>query len=159
MSDIETQKQQLVKHLNGGLASVSIAGFINEISFEKLGVRPHGLPYSFYEVFFHITFAQKDILEYCESQNYQKREWPMDYWPKFSKPSTNKEWEDLKNEFFKDKKSLENFILDANNQLSEPVRNSEKHSLLREILLVLEHNAYHTGQLVLLQRLLGVYNN
>ena len=88
MNEADIQKKLLVQHLNGGLASVPISDVINEIPFDKLGERPNRFPYSFYEVFYHITFAQKDILEYCESQDYQERQWPLDYWPKSRKPNT-----------------------------------------------------------------------
>lgn len=159
MSAEKEKRAQLAKHLDGGLAFASIESFLDNIPFEKIGVRPAGLPYSFYEVFFHITFAQKDILEYTISSEYKTASWPDDYWPDVPEPSSEAEWEDLKAEYFEDRRIFRDFILDRNNDLDAPVRNSEEHSLLREILLVVEHTAYHTGQLLLIQRLLGVYDN
>ncbi|SDR66199.1 DinB family protein [Gramella sp. MAR_2010_147] len=153
------QRNQLVKHLEGGLAFASIESFIDAIPFEKIGVRPSGLPYSFYEVFFHITFSQKDILEYTISGNYETHNWPDDYWPAKPDPNNEEEWEDLKAEYFEDRRIFREYILDLNNELNEPVPNSEEHTLLREIFLVVEHTAYHTGQLLMIQRLLGVYDN
>ena len=159
MHSESASKYQLASHLEGGSAFVSIESFIDAIPFEKIGVRPPGLPYSFYEVFFHIWFAQKDILDYSISSNYIERNWPEDYWPSVPEPSGEEEWEDLKSNFFEDRRQLKNFLLESGNSLSNPVVNSEEHSLFREILLVIEHNAYHTGQLLLIQRLLGVYGN
>ncbi|WP_165499040.1 DinB family protein [Gramella sp. KN1008] len=154
-----TRRNQLTKHLDGGLAFTSMDNFLDNITFEKIGKRPKGLPYSFYEVFYHIAFAQKDILEYTISGDYKTASWPDDYWPGVPEPASEDEWEDLKADFFEDRRILREFILDPNNDLDAPIMNSENHSLLREILLVIEHSAYHTGQLVLIQRLLGVYNN
>ncbi|HKJ49664.1 MAG TPA: DinB family protein [Christiangramia sp.] len=153
------QRDQLVKHLEGGSAYVSLESFLDAIPFEKIGKRPRGLPYSFYEIFFHIAFAQKDILEYSISDEYNTSKWPDDYWPSVPEPSSEEEWEDLKSDYFEDRRLLKDYILDENNDLSKPVKNSKEHSLLREILLVIEHTAYHTGQLLIIQRLLGVYDN
>ncbi|MGA8852701.1 MAG: DinB family protein [Christiangramia sp.] len=152
------QRNQIVKHLEGGMAYASIESFVDAIPFEKIGVRPSGLPYSFYEVFSHIAFAQKDILEYSISGDYKTRNWPDDYWPGTPGPNDPEEWEDLKADYFEDRRQFRKYILDTNNDLNEPVRNSEEHSLLREIFLVVEHTAYHTGQLLIIQRLLGVYD-
>lgn len=153
------EREQLVKHLEGGLAYASIESFLDAIPFEKIGIRPEGLPYSFYEIFFHIAFAQKDILEYTISGDYQTHNWPDDYWPGRPAPIDQDEWENLKSEYFEDRRLFKNFILDLNNDLNQPVRNSEEHTLLRELFLVVEHTAYHTGQLLIIQRLLGVYDN
>lgn len=152
-------REQLVKHLEGGLAYASIDSFLDSIPFEMLGKRPKGLPYSFYEVFYHIVFAQKDILDYTTSGNYKAHNWPDDYWPDLQEPETEDDWEDLKEAFFEDRRLFRDFILDLQNDLNAPVKNSEEHSLLRELMLIVEHNAYHTGQLLLIQRLLGVYDN
>ena len=154
-----TSREQLVKHLEGGLAYRALDDFLDEIPFDKTGIRPSGLPYSFYEIFFHIVFAQKDILEYTISGNYKTKNWPEDYWPATMQPENKQVWEDLKADYFEDRKLLKDFILDTNNDLSGTIKNSEDHSLLREVLLVIEHTAYHTGQLVIIQRLLGVYDN
>ncbi|MBZ9630831.1 DinB family protein [Salegentibacter sp. LM13S] len=156
MSDSK-QKEQLVKHLKGGEAFMPLEDFIDIISFEKLGERPHNLPYSFYELFYHIVYAQKDILEFSASQDYKRSKWPDDYWPNEQAPRTVEAWEKLKKDYFQDRERLKDFILDAENDLNQQVKNSENQTLLREILLVIEHTAYHTGQMIIILRLLGLY--
>ncbi|AVR47448.1 hypothetical protein C7S20_11390 [Christiangramia fulva] len=143
----------------GGEAFMPIDEMLKKMPFEKVGIRPEALPYSFYELFFHITFAQKDILEYTISGDYKTSQWPDDYWPDSVKPKDEKNWEKLKKDFFDDREMLKEFVADKKNKLDAAVRNSEDHTLLRELMLVIEHSAYHTGQMLVVMRLLGVYEN
>lgn len=159
MSFGNPSRDQLVKHLEGGLAFASIESFLDAIPFEKVGVRPGGLPYSFYEILYHLAFAQKDILEYTISKDYISRDWPDEYWPGTPEPPSEEAWEDLKSDYFEDRRVLKDYLLDEDNDLNGSVVNSEEHTILREVLLLIEHTAYHTGQLVIIQRLLGVYDN
>ncbi|WP_417887191.1 DinB family protein [Zunongwangia sp.] len=149
------ERQQLVKHLDGGEAFMPITEVLNKISFEDLGKRITPLPYSFYEIFYHIRYAQKDILNYIVSDTYKTPNWPEGYWDKKEAPESKEDWESLKEQFFAERQQLANYILDETNDLDEPVKNSKNHTLLRELMLVIEHNAYHLGQLIVILRLLG----
>jgi uncharacterized damage-inducible protein DinB len=151
------EKAQLVKHLKGGEAFASLEDFIDKIPFEKLGERPHNIPYSFYELFFHIVAAQKDILEFSVSEGYKASNWPDDYWLDTKAPKSKKAWTDLKTAYFEDRRVFAAFILDPKNDLNTPVKNSENQTVLREALLVVEHTAYHTDQMLIILRLLGLY--
>ncbi len=159
MSQEIAVKEQIIRHLEGGEAFLPVGEFLDDISFTKVGIRPAGLPYSFYEIFYHITFVQRDILAYTTTVNYQARTWPGDYWPAYPSPVNETAWEELKAEYFEDRMSLSKFIKDDQNELMASVLNSQEHSLLRELLLVIEHTAYHTGQLQVIRRLLDVYDN
>lgn len=147
-------RKQLVSHIKGGEAFQSLEHFLDKIPFEKLGVRPKGLPYSVYELFHHIVFTQKDILDFILSDNYKNPEWPKDYWPENQAPENKKEWDDLVKKYFEDRDQLTEYALDENNEPDKPVKNGANQTLLREILLVIEHTSYHTGQIVLNLRLL-----
>ncbi|WP_317129115.1 DinB family protein [Haloflavibacter putidus] len=108
---------------------------------------------------YHICITQKDLLNYCTKKNYTAPSWPEDYWPKSKAPDSEKEWQELKNQFEQTQKSLIALLKKEETDLLQPVASTKKHSLLREIGLVIEHNAYHGGQLVILLRLLGVIEN
>lgn len=148
-------KAQLIKHLEGGEAFMPLKEMLKEIPYEKLGDRPGNLPYSFYELFYHIWFAQKDILDYCKAADYISHQWPDDYWPETSQPDTETEWLELREAFFQNRKELVAQLEESD--LLQPVRPGTDHSLLREILLVIEHNAYHTGQMLIVLRELGLH--
>ncbi len=153
-------RKRLIKHLKGGEAFMPLENFIDNIPFEDLGKRSENLPYSFYELFFHIRYAQKDILDFCKAETYKTPNWPNDYWPEISGPENKASWEKLKKNYFDEREEFADFIMDTGNKLLEPVKHggSEEQNLLREILLVIEHTSYHTGQLLVIARLLGAYS-
>lgn len=155
-NDLELRKR-LSKHLEGGEAFLPLEEMLKKIEFEMLQIRPHNLPYSIYELFFHIRFAQKDILDYCIGDNYKSYNWPDDYWPNEKGPASLEDWSNLKEAYFKERQKLSEFLMSPENDLLKPVKEGTDHSLLREILLVIEHSAYHSGQLVILLRQLGLY--
>ncbi len=151
-------KEQLIKHLQGGEAFTPIDQILEEITFEKVGERPSGLPYSFYELFYHIVFAQQDIFEYISNNNYQAPKWPDGYWTEEQAPKNEQAWEDLKSRFFKDRKELIKLIQQPETDLNQTIKNSDEHTLFREFMLIVEHNAYHTGQLLVVLRLLDLHS-
>ena len=151
-------RSQLAKHLLGGEAFVPLEKLLPKIPFKKLGERPQKIPYSFYEVFYHVTYAQKDIIAYCLNNTYKAPNWPEDYWPKHRAPKSENEWENIQQEYQQSLENIIHFLEDEKNELNKPVKNSNTHSLLREILLLIEHKAYHTGQLVLILRELNLYD-
>ena len=149
-------KKQLEKHLFGGEAFMPVEEMLKKISFDFLGVRPKALPYSFYELFYHMWFTQRDILNYCLKPDYSAPNWPEDYWPSEVAPANPEAWERLKNAFFEDREALGKLIASEEYKLSAPVPSNEEHNIFREVMLVIEHSAYHTGQLLIILRLLGL---
>lgn len=158
MSEERNIRERLVKHLNGGEAFIPITKMLELISFEDINTRPSNLPYSFYELFFHITFTQKDIVKFTCSEDYTKPKWPEYYWPREKVCRSKEDWDSLKAEYTTDRERLKDFILDESNNLSKAVKNGkDEQTLLRETLLVIEHTAYHTGQMMVLLRLLNLH--
>lgn len=150
-------KLQLITHLKGGEAFIPLEELLKEITFDKLGLRPKDLPYSFYELFYHIRFTQKDILDYCIAKDYKTPSWPADYWPQENSPADTNSWEKLKEDYFRERQLLIDHLMDPETELLGIVRNNTAHSLLREVLLVIEHTAYHSGQMLIVLRHLGLH--
>lgn len=158
MSENILIKERLAKHLESGEAFMPVKQMLTKISFEDINTRPSNLPYSFYELFFHIVFAQKDIVKFSCSDDYTKPKWPDYYWPKDKNCKSKEDWESLKAEFFADRERLKKYVLDEDNELTQAVKNGkDEQTLLREVLLVIEHNAYHTGQMLVILRLLNLH--
>ncbi len=148
-------RKRLVRHLKGGEAFSTVDAVVERIPYEKTGLVPDGLPYSFYQQFYHIRFAQYDILEYCRSHAYQAPDWPEAYWPDRPEPEERQVWENLVASYFEERKEFSEFILDPSNGPFQEVSEGSGHTLLREVQLVIEHTAYHTGQLYVIERLVG----
>jgi hypothetical protein len=115
------------------------------------------LPHSAWEVLEHIRLAQRDILEFSESAEYQPRTFPDDYWPQSHVPASEAEWEKSVQSILADRGAFIALLQDPKRDLFEPFPWGEGQTLLREALLIAEHNAYHVGEIVVLRRLLGVW--
>lgn len=148
-------RKQLVGHLKGGQAFSTIERVINKMPFEKIGIVPEGLPYSFYQQFYHIRIAQLDIFDYCRDDDYAVPNWPDDYWPENPAPVDESEWDKLVRSYFDERDEFCDYIMNSSNDLFEPFASNKDHNLFREAQLVIEHTSYHTGQLYIIQRLLS----
>jgi uncharacterized damage-inducible protein DinB len=158
MSDEKQIRERLAKHLDGGEAFMPVTELLKKIPFEDINTRPVNLPYSLYELFYHIVFTQKDIVKFTCSEDYTEPKWPDFYWPKEKICREIMEWENLKAEYATDRERLKLFLLNEENRLTKPVKNGKgEQTLMREILLVIEHSAYHTGQMLVLLRLLNLH--
>lgn len=150
-------REQLEQHLKGGEAFTPIEEILKEVPFAKTGIIPQGLPYSFYQLFYHIRLAQYDILEFCRNPDYESPDWPEGYWPGKISPANEQEWQELKSNYFREREELCEYLTDPENKLLAPFPHGSGQTLLREALLVLEHTSYHTGQLLVVSRLLGLH--
>lgn len=148
-------REQLVKHLKGRNAFAPVEKVVEDVPFEKVGIVPDGLPYSFYQQVYHLWYAQKDIIDYCREDDYEAGNWPDDYWPENKAPKDEKEWKNLVQKFFDERDQFCEYLMDPSNDLFEPFSQNENHNLLREAELIIEHNAYHIGQLFIMKRLLS----
>jgi uncharacterized damage-inducible protein DinB len=146
-------KKQLSSHLRGGEAFKPLEVLLEEVSFEMVGKRPYSLPYSIYELVYHIAYAQRDILKFCVETDYNDPIWPEDYWPVSKEPASKTDWDTLKQTYFEERQRFDELLHQRN--LLESVPTNTKKTYLRAALLVIEHTAYHTGQLAVLLRLLN----
>jgi len=111
---------------------------------ETIGIRPE-----------HLRIAQWDILEFSRSAKHPALKWPDDYWPKTDVPPSPAAWTNSVRKFRADLKAMAKLIADKKSDLFTPLPHGDGQTLLREALLLADHNAYHVGQLVLVRRLLG----
>ncbi|WP_162144180.1 DinB family protein [Sporocytophaga myxococcoides] len=135
-------------------AHISFAGSVEGIDYKTAGKSEKTFPYNIWQLSSHIQFTQKDILEFCTNNQYKEPKWPDDYWPSNAKP-TQQEWQDCLSYFQEDRNSFVNLIKNPSADLLAPIPHGTGQNLLREAILICDHTAYHTGQIVLLRKLLG----
>jgi hypothetical protein len=118
---------------------------------------PAGLPYSIWQVAEHIRLTQRDILEFCYDPEYQERHWPDDYWPQSADPPDESTWQATCTAVADDRNALARLVRDSARSLVAPIPHGDGQTLLREAVLVIDHTAYHVGQIVLLRKALGAW--
>lgn len=157
MSDDKTLRDHLLSLLKGKNAHVDFEGTIRDLPEEIRGVRPESLPHSPWELLEHLRLAQSDILEFSKNADHVSPKWPEGYWPEGPTPPDAKAWNESVAAFRRDLKAMEDLVADPKSDLYTPFPWGKGQTLLREVLLVADHNAYHLGQLVLVRRLLGAW--
>ncbi|WGQ09201.1 DinB family protein [Pedobacter gandavensis] len=147
--------KELKKLLAGGGAHVGLKDAAAKIPFELLGERPHDLPYSIWQLVEHIRIAQWDMLEFSRDAQHKSPKWPEGYWPKEAAPSDEAHWNQTLLQYEAD---LESFVeLIQTSDLYKPIPHGTGQTLLREALQIADHTAYHVAEIVVIRRLLGIW--
>lgn len=158
MSTDTSLRDHLARALAWGEAHVSFDDAVDGLAPALRGVRPEGFAHSAWELLEHLRLAQEDILEYCVSANYRERKWPEGYWPPAPAPPSDAAWEESVAAYRADRAAMQALALDPANELMATVPyGAAGHTWLREILLVLDHGAYHIAQLVQVRQALGAW--
>ena len=146
--------KELSDLLKKGNAHATFHDAVNNIPFEDLGKIVNNLPYSIWQITGHIRITQKDILDFSTNTEYKELNWPADYWPKNTEPKNEDEWKNCIHEIDAD---LDQFIdvLKSTDDLFKPFEHGTGQNLLREAMLIADHTSYHTGEIIILRRLLG----
>jgi uncharacterized damage-inducible protein DinB len=118
------------------------------------GVKPPGAPHSAWQLLEHMRIAQEDILDFCRNPKYKEKKFPGDYWPAAETPPSEEAWQESIQQFQRDLKEMQQLIADTKHDLLASIPHGAGQTLLREALLVADHNAYHLGQLVFLRKML-----
>ena len=155
-------KRQLRKHLVAFLnwhdAHADFDAAVADLPAKYRGKVPTGLPYSPWQLLEHLRLAQRDILDFCRAEEYEKKAWPDDYWPADPAPPSAKAWDKSVAAFKKDRKAFQKLSVDPEIDLFTAVPHG-KHTYLREVLLAADHNSYHIGQLIYARRVLGCWKD
>ncbi len=145
----------LIDLLNKGNAHVTLDDSLKNIPFEILGKKLPDLPYTLYQIAEHIRIAQSDILEFSRDAHYESPKWPEGYWPEKTKPSSEKQWEKCVEQIKADRKDFITLLKESPDKLFAVFDHGNGQTLLREALVLADHNSYHTGEIIILRRLLN----
>jgi len=150
-------RQHLLELLRGGNAHLNFEEALAGLSPSLRGERPQGLPYSPWRLLEHMRIAQWDILEFSRNPKHVSPEFPAGYWPESVAPPDDKAWQKSLRQFRSDLKAMQDLVEDPAIDLLAPIAHGDGQTILREALLLADHNSYHLGQLVTVRRLLGAW--
>lgn len=150
-------RQHLVDLLKGGNAHARFDEIIAGVPQKLRGQKPPGFPHSPWMLLEHLRIAQRDILEFSRKKNHASPKWPEGYWPRTEAPPSSAAWSASVNNFRKDLKAMQSLVANPKTDLHARISWGEGQTILREALLVADHNAYHLAQLVDVRRLLGAW--
>jgi len=158
MSDHDQALREHVLYLlDGGGAHAKFDDVVNDFPLKLRGQKPAGLPHTPWMLLEHMRIAQEDILEFSRNPKYESPEWPEGYWPRQEAPASPAAWETSIKNFRKSLKALRELVENPKTDLFAKIPWGDGQTVLREALLVADHNAYHLGQLVDAKRALGAW--
>ena len=150
-------REHLENLLTGGGAHVEWKATFSGVPPKMRGVRPSGVPYSLWELLEHLRIAQWDILEFSRDAKHVSPEWPKGYWPSSEAPPNAKAWDKSLKLFARDLAAMKKLVATPKTDLFAKIPHGSGQTILRETLLVADHNAYHLGQALTVRRLLGIW--
>ncbi len=151
----DTIRKHLLASLKGRNAHISFEETIKDFPDDYYNKKISGIQYSCWDLLEHLRLTQWDILDFILNSEYQSKTWPDSYWP--NDKGNAEKWKRSVKDFLKDRKELEAMVEDNAIDLYDPIPHALDYTIFREIILVIDHNSYHTGQLLMLRRALGIW--
>jgi hypothetical protein len=145
-------RQHLLELLTGGHAHATFEDAIKGFPPKLHVTKPENLPHSAWMILEHLRIAQRDILEFSRTEKHESPKWPEGYWP------TAEAWSKSVDQFESDLKAMKDLVKNPSTDLFAKIPWGDGQTILREALLLADHNAYHIAQLVDVRRLLGAWN-
>jgi hypothetical protein len=150
-------REHVLYLLEGGGAHAKFEEVVAGIPPQLLGQKPTALPHSLWMLLEHLRLAQWDILEFSRNAKHVSPQWPEGYWPKTDAPPSPAAWNTSVKKFRRDLKTMRDLVKDPRTDLFARIPWGDGQTILREALLVADHNAYHLGQMLDARRLLGAW--
>lgn len=152
-------RQHVLYLLRGGGAHVDFETAIRNLPAGLRGKKPRGAAHTPWQILEHLRIAQWDILEFSINPKHVSPAFPAGYWPPTAAPPSPAAWARTVRAFRADLEAMCKLVEDPATDLYAPIPHGDGQTILREALLIADHNAYHLGELVLLRRLLGVWTD
>jgi len=156
-SQIQRLREHLIELLRMGSAHLDFDHAIEGLPPELRGRKAPGLPHTVWQLLEHLRIAQEDILEFSRNPDYKAPKWPDDYWPQTEAPPSDEAWDQSVESFRRDLQAMKDLVIDPRTDLFATIPWGKGQTILREALLVADHNAYHVGQIVMVRQGLGAW--
>lgn len=154
----DKQLSSLRKHLRellqGGNAHLKPEEVLPDFPARLRGIRPQGLPHTAWQLLEHMRIAQWDIVQFSIDAKHVSPAWPEAYWPSTEAPTNPAAWKKSVDQFFVDLERMQKLVANPRTDLFARISHGSGQTILREALLVADHNAYHLGQIVTVKKAL-----
>ena len=150
-------RQNLAYLISGGGAHAKFDDVIKSIPPDLRGAKPANFPHSPWMLLEHMRIAQSDILEFSRNKKHVSPKWPEGYWPKAAAPANAAAWNKSIQQFRADQQGMIDLVENPKTELFAKIPWGDGQTVLREALLLADHNAYHLAQIVDVRRLLGAW--
>ena len=158
MSNDQELREHLLYLLRGGGAHIDFDSVVKDFPIKLINQKVEHIPYSAWQLLEHMRIAQWDILEFCRNAKHISPPWPEGYWPKDDASADAKAWRKSLHAFRADLEAIEELLADSKADLFAQIKHGDGQTVLREVLLVADHNAYHLGVLFTIKKLLLASN-
>ena len=156
MSD-QALREHVLYLLKGGGAHVHFEQAIAELPQHLRGTKVEGVSHTAWRLLEHLRICQWDILEFSRNADHVSPDFPDGYWPKGDAPPESDSWDKSVQAFRNDLQAMIDLVADPDTDLYAKIPHGDGQTILREALLVADHNAYHLGQLVAVRQALGAW--
>jgi len=157
--DQEPIRRHVLALLRSEGAHADFNAVIEDFPAPLQGRQRDDLPYTAWQLLEHLRIAQWDIVEFSRRPDHSWPEWPAGYWPRETAPPHPAAWEESLAAFRAGLAEMQVMVADPGRDLLAPLAWGDGQTLLREALLLADHNAYHLGEMVVLRRLLGAWKD
>lgn len=153
----DTSVREHVRYLlAGGGAHADFDAAMGDWPVQLAAAKVANFPHTAWMLLEHMRIAQWDILEFSRNPRHKSPPWPEGYWPEAEAPPSEQAWNSAMTEFKKDLRAMQQLVTNPRTDLYAKLPRGDGQTILREALLVADHNAYHLGQLVMLRKSMGI---
>ena len=157
MTNDNALRRELIRLLDGLDARMPFDEAVADFPDEAMNLRAPNVEYTPWHIIEHIRLTQADILEYVQGEGYVEKTWPDEYWPPRDAVATRARWETSIEGFRSDVEALKSIVRDPARDLNAVLPDTPGHTLLREVRIVGDHNAYHIGEFAALRQVMGTW--
>jgi hypothetical protein len=150
-------REQLLALIDGHGAHMPFDAAVADFPDEGINRLPPNVPYTPWHLLEHLRITQTDILDYLKNRAYLAPNWPEEYWPPRDASATPEEFARTVDAFKSDRAALHDLVADPATDLMATIPNTPGHTILREIRVVGDHNAYHVGEFAILRQVMGTW--
>lgn len=156
MTERQKTIDELIKLLRGGSAHAPFEDAVEGLTMKDLGHKVHNLPYTIWQLVEHIRITQWDMFKFSRDANHVSPKWPDEYWPHATSPLDEAAWHHSLEQITNDREAFIT-LLQSEHHLNEPFAWGEGQTMLREALQIADHTAYHTAEIIVIRRFLGIW--